>query len=204
MASESIDFDDPKYYQNRELSWLDFNERVIAEATDPRNPLLEQLRFLSIGSSNLDEFISVRVAGLIDQEKLGVKETDSKKQWTASKQLEEIAKRNNDVVGYQYDIYHSKMKEFKDLGIEVFDASEISPAEDAFLKKFFKEQLQPGITPYGIDAYRPFPHLNDGVIYIFVHLKRDGNSYEAIVPIPSLFDRIQLIEIDGKRSIFFT
>ena len=204
MASESIDFDDPKYYQNRELSWLDFNERVIAEATDPRNPLLEQLKFLSIGSSNLDEFISVRVAGLIDQEKLGVKETDSKKQWTASKQLEEIAKRNNDVVSYQYDIYHSKMEELKDLGIEVFDASEISPAEDAFLKKFFKEQLQPGITPYGIDTYRPFPHLNDGVIHIFVHLERDGDSYEAIVPIPSLFDRIQLIEIDGKRKIFFT
>ena len=204
MASESIDFEDPKYYQNRELSWLDFNERVIAEATDPRNPFLEQLKFLSIGSSNLDEFISVRVAGLIDQEKLGVKQTDSKKQWTASKQLKEIAKRNNNVVGYQYDIYHSKMEELKDLAIEVFDTSEISPAEDAFLKKFFKEQLQPGITPYGIDAYRPFPHLNDGVIHIFVHLKRDGNSYAAIVPIPSLLDRIQLIEIDGKRKLFFT
>lgn len=204
MVSEPIDFGDPKYYQNRELSWLDFNERVITEATDPRNPLLEQLTFLSIGSSNLDEFISVRVAGLIDQEKLGVKETDSKKQWTATKQLEEISKRNNEVVKYQYDLYHSKMEELKKLDVEVFDPKNISPSEDTFLQEFFVEQLQPGITPYGIDAYRPFPHLNDGVIHIFVHLERDGETFTAIVPIPSLLDRIQLINFDGKRKLLFT
>lgn len=98
MEKNYIDLSDTKYYQNRELSWLDFNERVIKEAVDERNPLIEQLSFLAIGSSNLDEFMSVRVAGLIDQYKLGVEETDSKKNWTSKRQIQEISKKNREIV----------------------------------------------------------------------------------------------------------
>ncbi|WP_192983745.1 hypothetical protein [Marinilactibacillus psychrotolerans] len=93
MQHQSIDLHNPIYYQNRELSWLDFNERVLAEAEDPTNPLLEKLKFLSIGSSNSDEFFKVRVAGLQDQLRLGVKDPDSKKQWSPEKQLDVISKK---------------------------------------------------------------------------------------------------------------
>ena len=79
MRDATVDISKTEYYQNRELSWLDFNERVILEAIDSTNPFLEQLGFIAIGSSNLDEFIRVRVAGLQDQHKLGVTKTDSKK-----------------------------------------------------------------------------------------------------------------------------
>lgn len=204
MSQSDINLKDPKYYQNRELSWLDFNERVIAEAEDDTNPLLEQLRFISIGSSNLDEFVRVRVAGLIDQTKLGVMDTDSKKQWTPSKQLEEIAIRNTKNVAYQYDIYHQKVKELENIGVYISDISELNPSNDSQVIDYFEKNVMPGITPYGVDAYRPFPHLNDGLIHIFVKLERDGEDFVAIVPVPPLLDRVQLLEVDGVEKTFFT
>lgn len=202
MDSEQINLKDPKYYQNRELSWLDFNERVIAEANDDQNPLLEQLKFLSIGSSNLDEFIRVRVAGLIDQEKLGVTKTDSKKQWTPAEQLEEIAKRNTKNVDFQYELYHQKIDELKAHGVDIMSPEELTSQNDEAVIRFFKEHIQPGITPFGIDAYRPFPHLNDGLIHIFVKLERNGESYIAMVPIPPLLGRVHFLTVDGKERAF--
>ena len=119
MEDGKTNLNAPKYYQNRELSWLDFNKRVILEALDDTNPLLEQLGFIAIGSSNLDEFIQVRVAGLQDQHKLGVTETDSKKDRTPKKQIQEISIKNRDIVKQQYDIYHQKMVELESIGYEV-------------------------------------------------------------------------------------
>lgn len=204
MNQEDINLKDPKYFQNRELSWLDFNERVIAEAEDDVNPLLEQLRFLSIGSSNLDEFVRVRVAGLIDQDKLGVKDRDSKKKWTPRKQLEEIAKRNAKNVDYQYNLYHQKVKELEDIGVNISSTDELNSSNDQAVVKYFEENIQPGVTPFGIDAYRPFPHLNDGLIHIFVRLERDGEDFIAVVPVPPLLDRIQSLPVNGEDKVFFT
>ena len=96
------DLDNPDYYENREVSWLNFNHRVLQEAADDRNPLLERLSFLSIGTSNLDEFMMVRVAGLQDQFHLNVNELDSKKQWTPEQQLIAIADKNHENNEYQY------------------------------------------------------------------------------------------------------
>lgn len=200
MVSQSIDFNDPQYFENRELSWLDFNERVMAEAEDDRNPLLEQLNFLSIGGSNLDEFMRVRVAGLQDQSKLGVDDPDSKKGWSPSKQLDEIAIRNEENVAYQYRLYHQKIAELKAEGIRLSEADELAQIDDSYLYDYFRKNIRPGITPYGIDAYRPFPHLNDGLIHIYVKLERQGEPYIAIVPVPPLLDRIQTLEVGGEEK----
>ena len=152
MVSQRVDFSDPKYFENRELSWLDFNERVIAQAEDDRNPLLEQLKFISIGSSNLDEFVRVRVAGLQDQSKLGVTDPDTKKQWSPNRQLDEIASRNEKNVKYQYGLYKKKMAELKEAGVKAPETQLLEGLDSQALRDYFAENIQPGITPYGVKS----------------------------------------------------
>lgn len=204
MPEHSLDIKDPAYYQNRELSWLDFNARVIAEAEDPSNPLLEQIKFLAIGASNLDEFVKVRVAGLQDQSKMGVIERDTKKQWTPSKQLDEIAKKNSKNVEYHYRLYQEKMKELTDYRIQSKEMVSLNEEERAKAKDIFEHQIEPAITPYGVDAYRPFPHLNDGVIHLFVRLEKSGEPFIAIVPVPPLLDRLHILKDRNEKTILFT
>ena len=205
MEDGKINLLAPKYYQNRELSWLDFNERVILEALDETNPFLEQLGFIAIGSSNLDEFIRVRVAGLQDQHKLGVTETDSKKNWTPKEQIQEISIKNREIVARQYKIYHEKMTELKSIGYNIASISALSQQQIYEIRDIFREQIEPAITPYGIDAYRPFPHLHDGNIQIFIHLEKDGEPYAVIIPLTHLIDRYYILEAkqDENRPIVF-
>lgn len=205
MEKKPINLSETIYYQNRELSWLDFNDRVIEEAVDEQNPLLEQLAFLAIGSSNLDEFMRVRVAGLIDQHKLGVKETDSKKNWTPKKQIQEITKKNRKIVAKQYRIYHQKMSEVESLGYLITDMDELSQNELDDVRDIFIHQIEPAITPYGIDAYRPFPHLHDGILQIFTHLEKDGEPHVVIIPITPLLDRYHILDENknSQRAVVF-
>lgn len=204
MREENIDRKNPIYYQNRELSWLNFNARVIAEAEDKSNPLLEQLNYLAIGSSNLDEFIKVRVAGLQDQLKMGVNETDTKKQWTPNKQLEEIAEKNNKNVNYQYALYKKKLEELASLDVYTKEMNSLNEEERMEAKQIFIRQIEPAITPYGIDAYRPFPHLNEGVIHLFVRLEKSNEPFIAIVPVPPLLDRLHVLHHREAKTILFT
>lgn len=200
MEVEHLDLKAPNYYQNREISWLDFNERVILEACDDKNPLLEQLKFVAIGSSNLDEFIRVRVAGLQEQDKLGVNEKDSKKGWLPHEQLEEITKKNRKIVDRQYAIYTEKLKEIEQLGY-VFPKIEELPQElKNQVRDIFDGQIEPAITPYGVDAYRPFPHLHDGNMQVFVHLERDGDPFAVIIPITSLLERFHILNVDEQSK----
>lgn len=194
MEEEKINLSAPEFYQNRELSWLDFNQRVIYEALDNKNPLLEQLEFIAIGSSNLDEFIRVRVAGLQDQYELGVEERDSKKGWTPKKQIQEITNKNRDIVEQQYHIYREKMGEVEKLGYKMASVERLSQAQINEVRDIFTEQIEPAITPYGVDAYRPFPHLHDGNIQIFVHLEKNDKPYAVIIPITPLINRYYLLE----------
>lgn len=204
MQKQSIDLHNPDYYQNRELSWLDFNERVLAEAEDPTNPLLEKLRFLSIGSSNLDEFFKVRVAGLQDQLKLGFLEPDSKKQWGPEKQLIEISKKNRDIVAYQYDLLDRTLAELDEEKIVFKRTKELDEEELERAADIFTKHIKPAITPFGVDAYRPFPHLNDGVIHLFVRLKKSGSPFIAILPVPPLIQRFHVLEKENETVILFT
>lgn len=200
-ATKVEDLDNPDLYQNRELSWLDFNERVIAEAEDDHNPLAEQLTFLAIGSTNLDEFIRVRVAGLQDQVKYGKNEKDSKKQWPASKQLEEIAKKNEGIVAYQYQLYKEKMKEVEEVfGIAHRTAEELTAEEKKEAEKIFEEKIEMAITPFAVDAYRPFPKLENEAIHLLARLEKDGDPFVAIIPLPKLLDRYYILDEQAETK----
>ncbi len=205
MEDEYLNLNNTAYYQNREISWLDFNERVILGALDDKNPILEHLSFISIGSSNLDEFMRVRVAGLIDQHKLGVNETDSKKNWTPKEQLQAVTKKNRQIIANQYKIYHDKMAEVADLGYEVVRVNDLTQNELNEVRDIFEYQIEPAITPYGIDAYRPFPHLHDGHLQIFVHLEKEDEPFAVILPISPLLNRYYILESKNneKHAIVF-
>ncbi|MFO8070054.1 MAG: RNA degradosome polyphosphate kinase, partial [Alkalibacterium sp.] len=204
MQDQDILLENPKYYQNRELSWLDFNARVIEEADDSSNPLLEQLTFLAIGSSNLDEFYKVRVAGLQDQLKMGVSEPDSKKQWSPKKQLREINDKNQEIVRRHYSLFEKKKKELETHSVHFATINELSAADKERARDIFKFEIEPALTPYGIDAYRPFPHLNDGVLHLFVRLEKSGSPFIAIVPIPQRLSRLFSIESKGEIQLLFS
>ncbi|WP_208560301.1 polyphosphate kinase 1 [Marinilactibacillus kalidii] len=204
MQQQSINLHDPPYYQNRELSWLDFNARVLAEADDPTNPLLEKLKFISIGSSNLDEFFKIRVAGLQDQLKLGFLEPDSKKQWDPEKQLEEIAQKNRLLVTEQYRLFDQIKAELAEKNIMFRLPIELETAQLEEATRIFHQHIKPAITPFGVDAYRPFPHLNDGVIHLFVRLKKQGSPLIAILPVPPLIERFHLLTNGDSHTILFT
>lgn len=184
------------YYFNRELSWLDFNKRVIEEAQDPQNPLLEQLNFLSIASSNLDEFYMVRVAGLQDQFKLGYHITDSKTDMTPLEQLTAISKKNSENIALQYKYYYGLLTRLVEKKIRIKKISELSESELAIIEDTFHEQIFPALTPLGIDAYRPFPNLNNKLIHIFVNLQKEDTTRVAIVPVPAPLQRFILLDED--------
>ena len=198
------DFSNPDFYQNRELSWLDFNQRVISEAEMDINPLLEQLNFLGIGSSNLDEFFMVRVAGLQDQVKLNYTQPDSKTHLSPKKQLEAISIKNRSNIEYQYGIYQKAIKQLEDHSVYFKSIEELTKRELKAAKKVFSEIIFPTLTPLGIDAYRPFPNLNNKLINLFVHLEKDGVSKVAIVPLPALADRFVPIKMSEHTTIIYT
>lgn len=203
MVEYKASLKNPDYYQNRELSWLDFNARVIEEAVDPTNPLVEQLTFLAIGSSNLDEFYKVRVAGLQDQLKMGVLVADTKKQWAPEKQLKEIAKKNRLNVARQYNLFQEKKEELKEHTVSFRTIDALSDSEKAEIKRIFIKEIEPAITPYGIDAYRPFPHLKDGVLHLFVRLEKSGEPFIAIIPVSARLKRIYSIVTEKQTSLLF-
>lgn len=200
-AENPIDVSSPEYYHNRELSWLDFNRRVLAEATDPLNPLLERLNFLSIVSSNLDEFFMVRVAGLQDQVKMNFTKPENKTQMTPLEQLDAIAQKAKEDVVLQYKIYRDFSDELKNLPVHFKRMDQLNEYEQRTVKAIFDELIFPVLTPLKIDAYRPTPNINEKLINIFVHLEKDGISRFAIVPLPALADRFVLIENEVSEKI---
>lgn len=184
------------YYFNRELSWLEFNKRVIEEAKDPQNPLLEQLNFLSIASSNLDEFYMVRVAGLQDQFKLGYHLIDTKTDMRPLEQLSAISDKNNDNIALQYEYYYELLNKLAEKNVRIKKISDLSKSEFAIVEETFHEQIFPALTPLGIDAYRPFPNLNNKLIHIFINLEKEGTTRVAIVPVPAPLQRFILLDED--------
>lgn len=179
----------PQYYNNRELSWLDFNYRVLQEAEDKNNPLLEQLKFISIFSSNLDEFFMVRVAGLQDQVKMGYDKPENKAQLTPKEQLEQIKIKNKKYVDLQYARYNELVELLKQHRVEVTKPESLPESLLPQLEREFKTGILPTLTPLGIDAYHPFPKLNNKSLNIFVDIDTDEAINSAIVQIPSLIPR---------------
>ncbi|WP_404458374.1 RNA degradosome polyphosphate kinase [Oceanobacillus kapialis] len=193
------DLENPIYYNNRELSWLGFNERVVGEAFDKRHPLMERLKFVAIFSSNLDEFFMVRVAGLKDQVKAGFNKPENKAGLTPKEQLRKIAEKNHRLVHNQYDIYKQLLDELEDEGVAIIGMDKLTKEQESQLEEYFDEHIFPTLTPMAIDAYRPFPMLSNKSINLAVVLedtveKEFKLTKTAIVQVPALLNRYIRIE----------
>ncbi|MBU5595032.1 RNA degradosome polyphosphate kinase [Amphibacillus sp. MSJ-3] len=194
----------PTYYNNREVSWLRFNQRVLEEAMNVANPLLERLRFISIFSSNLDEFFMIRVAGLKDQIKVKPNQKDNKSGLTPTEQLNEIRSLTHDLTTTQNNYYDQLIKQLKKEKIAIKSVEQLSIKEMEWLEAYFKKIIFPCLTPLTINMYRPFPLLANRSINIAVTLtpKTDTRSTGmAIVQIPKFLKR--LIQIKTSQTYVF-
>lgn len=206
-----------KYYDNREISWLKFNKRVLEEAMDPSVPLMERLTFVSIFQSNLDEFFMVRVGSLYDQMIVDPDSRDSKTNMTPEEEIKEIVKYTKKLNELKDDAYNNLMREVKEFGIELVDfhsrvkcneagdcvedlKNEYSKAltleDEEVLEKLFDSEIRPLISPQIIGKRQPFPFLKEKEIYAIVSLEgKNGTEKLGIVPCSGDVFELSLIHI---------
>jgi polyphosphate kinase len=177
-------------FYNRELSWLQFNHRVLEEALNLRHPLLERLRFLSISASNLDEFFMVRAAGIYGQVAAGVA-LRSQDGLTPSEQMAAINAGVAKLAGEQQDCWKILLAELAEAGLCIVSPNELSRSERSWLEKHFLSQIFPILTPIAVDPAHPFPFIQNRGFTLGVELKRetDGRTMHALLPIPTQLDR---------------
>ncbi|MBM7578317.1 RNA degradosome polyphosphate kinase [Jeotgalibacillus terrae] len=203
MGHSDKKFSKPEYYNNRELSWLAFNQRVLEESSDLTNPLLERLKFLAIFSSNLDEFYMVRVAGLKDQVKANFTKPENKAGLTPKQQLSAISDHTHRLVKQQYEALTSLQSKLKGEDVEFKEIDTLTSKQHNFIEHFFKEQVFPVLTPLAVDAYRPFPILLNKSLNIIVELSgKHEDQKVAIVQVPSVLPRyIRLPSVTGHEYV---
>jgi polyphosphate kinase len=191
----------PARYFNRELSWLQFNRRVLEEANNLRHPLLERLRFLSISASNLDEFYMVRVAGLYGQVDAGVVQP-SQDGLTPAQQLYEINRFAALLVSDQQACWNTLKAEMATAGILVVDPKELTLAERQWLEKEFLARYLPILTPIALDPAHPFPFIQNGSVTVGLELRRerDASTMHALLPIPSQLARFIRLPAEEASS----
>lgn len=187
-------------YDNRELSWLKFNERVLEEAQDRRVPLLERLGFASIFQSNLDEFFMVRVGSLYDRMLIAPKKKDSKTKLTPKQQLSAIFEKVNELEPMKDIAYKNIMLELMEHGVEQINFRSAAAEEREFLETFFKKEIKPLISPQIIDKKTPFPFLKNKEIYCVLQLQSKSGIRLGVIPASGQFSRVILLD-GGKRFI---
>ena len=204
------EFDKPEYFVNRELSWIKFDDRVLSEARDKNLPLFERLKFLSITSSNLDEFYMVRVASLKDQVHVGYKKTDIAGM-TAKEQLKAISQQTHDLVHVQYStLNRSLVPALEKAGLHViFEHEAFSEKQKEFVDRYFEDNVYPVLTPMAMDSSRPFPLIRNKTLNIGALIcRKDGKEKHktldfATVQVPSVLPRI--VELpegkDGEKRV---
>lgn len=186
-----VNLSDPQYYFNRELSWLEFNNRVLHEATDPRTPLLERLKFMSIFSSNLDEFFMVRVAGLKQQVEAKVSKLTPDGR-TPSEQLEIISERLRPMVCEQHQHFEKVLRsQLAQVGIHILDYMDLNQEQRTYLQNYFEEQIFPVLTPLAVDPSHPFPYISNLSLNLAVVVKDPDTAEElfARVKVPKVLPR---------------
>ncbi|MCU0790211.1 MAG: polyphosphate kinase 1, partial [Nitratireductor sp.] len=199
-------FNDPSRFMNREISWLQFNRRVLEEAENRKHPLLERLRFLSISANNLDEFFMVRVAGIAGQLRRGV-ETVSVDGMTPREQMRAIAEEISLLQEDQQKAWKRLTKELARERIQIVDPQEVGPADREKLEEHFLESIFPMLTPLSIDPAHPFPfipNLGYTLVYDLRHKKR-GESMVSLIRLPAALRRfIELPKSDPARTAFIS
>ena len=209
-AEAAVDFAaDPNNYVNRELSWLEFNYRVLSEARDKNIPLFERLKFLSITSSNLDEFYMVRVASLKDMVHAKYTKPDIAG-LTAQEQLDRISEKTHQLVELQYSTYsRSLVPALRQNGLRIImEHEELSEKEAAYADAYFQKNVYPVLTPMAVDSSRPFPLIRNKTLNIAALLKKKNEKEEelefAMVQVPSVIPRIVELpretDTDGKEQ----
>ncbi len=207
MKDDYSAFEKTEYFWNRELSWIKFDERILNEAKDPTIPLFERLKFLSITSSNLDEFFMVRVASLKDQVHTGYKKADLAGM-TPSEQLTEISAETHKLVKSQYAAYRNEIvPELIREGLHIYDRHEhLSEKQQRFVDEYFDKNILPVLTPMAMDSSRPFPLVRNKTLNIGALIRKSGKKDSEIlfatVQVPSVIPRfIELPEEDTSKSI---
>src|SRR6202023_637496 len=188
-------FSDPKNFINRELSWLEFNRRVVEEAQDPTHPMLERVKFLTIFSSNLDEFFEIRVAGIKQQIESetsdvgpdGLSPTDT---------FNNIQRVVRELVTTEYALWKDELvPQLSKNGIRIRDVAQLSAKRAAWARRYFQEEVVPMLTPLAVDASHPFPQLLNKSHNLLVRAKtqRGGEPLHAIVQVPRVVPRLILM-----------
>ncbi len=204
MAQPSLD--NPAYYINRELSWLAFNRRVLEEAEDQSNPLLERVKFLSITASNLDEFVEVRVAGLLQQIEDGYSEAGPDG-LTLVEQRDQIAREIRQFVSDQYACWNEGLQPaLAEHGIRVLSLHELDAGARAFVDQYCERELDPLLTPITVDPAHPFPRVINKALCVAFLLRRRRRSsltYTGVVTVPRALPRLVRLPSEGTTDFIF-
>ena len=188
-------------YDNRELSWLKFNVRVLEEATDDNVPLCERLLFSQIFQSNLDEFFMIRVGSLYDRTLVEDNEADNKTGMTPKDQLIAIYHKVAELVPLKDAAYFNTMRALSAIGVEHVKMSSLKPEEENYLRAFFNSEIRPIISPQVVDKRHPFPFLKNKDIYAITHLESKNSVKLGIIPANGSFPRMIILP-DKERLRF--
>ena len=203
MSAEPVDLDHPSLYTNRELSWLEFNRRVLEEARDPSVPLLERLKFLAIFSGNLDEFFMVRVGGLHQKVRANIAHGSGGDHTPPAEQLRRISESVRELVAEQSRCLNEEvLPTLAKKGIVIRDANNLTASDAKHLQQLFKSQIFPVLTPLATDPAHPFPHLLNKSLNLAVMLRRPGEDDPqfAVVQVPGVLHRLVALPADANTS----
>ena len=200
MTAATINLDDPSLYINRELSWLEFNRRVLEEAQDPQVPLMERVKFLAIFTSNLDEFFMVRVGGLQQKVQAGIGRGSGADKMSPTVQLERIGATVRELVAEQYRcLNRDVLPALAGKGVVIRSGKDLTADDRKHLRTVFSDQIFPVLTPLAIDPGHPFPHLLNKSLNLAVLLRRPGDPdpLYAVVQVPAVLPRF--VQLGGGR-----
>jgi len=201
-----ISLDNPQYFLNRDTSWLSFNRRVLEEAEDEGNPLLERLKFLSISASNLDEFFEVRVAAMMQQIEDGYNEAGPDG-LTLTEKRDALNQLTHDFVDEQYDCWNSRLRPaLSENGIRVLGLHELDSAALRFVNEYCEKELDPLLTPVTVDPAHPFPRVINKALCLGLLLRRRRRSaltYTGVVSVPRALPRLVRLPSEGTADFIF-
>lgn len=193
---------DISYTQNRELSWLQFNRRVLEEAEDPSVPLFERLKFVSIFTSNLNEFFMIRVGSLTDIAAIISEDLpDNKSGWTAAEQLEHIFKICGPLAKRRDKVFAAIEEDLNSAGVQRLRRKDLNAAQKRFVEQWYRTAAKPILSPQVIDQHHPFPHIPNGRLHLLVRLRFDDRILLGLLPIPPSLPPFVRLPGDGLQYI---